>query len=411
MVVRYYSSVAPETTLTAGINNSVTSIAVGSTTGFPATTPYTLTLDYEGLAPELVQVNNAAGLVLDVTRAIDGTSATSHGAGARVRHTSSARDFADSRTHENSDEGVHGLGPSEEIVGTDKVQILTNKTLNSPTITGTIAGNPGFSGTWTGAASAAAKLRLNNNSDVSLASTDHAFQIGPDSAANLRMDVNEIMSANNGLINTLQINALGGAVAIANELAADTTTTGLVVNGTADVNTVLISRAASSGSGLTFKADADTQFRFTLRADGAHAWGPGGVTVPDTALFRSGASQLTVGDNLIVNNALSAASATIPILSGPVNVTGAITASNLKAGRITIPSAGSGNINTGSVVFNTPFPGVPSVNVSLDTAANLLSTVIDFRPGDVTASGFNIRYLRDNTTSTVFMWTATMPTQ
>ena len=35
MVVRYYSSVAPETTLTSGINNAATTIMVGSTVGFP----------------------------------------------------------------------------------------------------------------------------------------------------------------------------------------------------------------------------------------------------------------------------------------------------------------------------------------------------------------------------------------
>lgn len=129
MVVRYYSSVAPETTLSAGITNATTSIQVGSVTGFPPNTPYTLALDYEGLTEELVQVNAAAGTTLTVDRGVDGTSAAGHNAGARVRHVSSARDFADSRTHENSDNGVHGLAPGEDLVGTDKAQILSNKTL------------------------------------------------------------------------------------------------------------------------------------------------------------------------------------------------------------------------------------------------------------------------------------------
>jgi len=133
MVVRFYSSVAPETTLSAGITNASTSIQVGSVTGFPTNTPYTLALDYEGATEELVQVNGAAGTTLTVTRAVDGTSAASHNAGARVRHVSSARDFADSRNHENSANGVHGLAPGEDLVGTDKVQTLSNKTFINAT--------------------------------------------------------------------------------------------------------------------------------------------------------------------------------------------------------------------------------------------------------------------------------------
>ena len=107
MVVRFYSSTAAETTLSGTINSSATSITVGSVTGFPVSFPYTLALDYEGATEELVDVTAAAGTNLTITRAADTTSATSHNAGARVRHVSSARDFRDSRTHENNTAGVH----------------------------------------------------------------------------------------------------------------------------------------------------------------------------------------------------------------------------------------------------------------------------------------------------------------
>ena len=130
MTVRFYSSVAPPTTLTAGITAGSAAIQVASTTGFPALTPYTLSLSFDTSGEELVQVNSVGGTTLQVTRGIDGTSATSHNAGVEVRHVTSARDFADSRTHENSDDGVHGLAVGEELVGTDKVQTLSNKTLN-----------------------------------------------------------------------------------------------------------------------------------------------------------------------------------------------------------------------------------------------------------------------------------------
>ncbi len=152
MTVRFYSSVAAETTLQNTATPAATTIVVVATTGFPALTPFTLALDYEGATEELVQVDAVAGTSLTVVRAIDGTSATTHNAGARVRHVSSARDFADSRAHENASANVHGLAPGSALVGTTDTQTLTNKTLTSPIINSpTIAGGSS-TGTISGAA-------------------------------------------------------------------------------------------------------------------------------------------------------------------------------------------------------------------------------------------------------------------
>lgn len=133
MTVRYYSSTAIETTLMSPITGSTTVISVAATTGFPGTTPFTLALDYESATNELVDVTMIAGTNLTVTRGVDGTSATSHNAGARVRHVTSARDETDSRTHENSANGIHGLAPGDVIVGTNATQTLHNKTLDKAT--------------------------------------------------------------------------------------------------------------------------------------------------------------------------------------------------------------------------------------------------------------------------------------
>lgn len=129
MTVRFYSSVAPEKTLSGFINAAALTMTISDTIGLPLSYPYTLAVDFDNISEELVEVTNAAGTLLTITRAIDGTSATSHNTNARVRHASSARDFADSRAHENADDGIHGLAPGEEIVGTDKIQTLTNKTV------------------------------------------------------------------------------------------------------------------------------------------------------------------------------------------------------------------------------------------------------------------------------------------
>lgn len=131
MVVRFYSSTAAETILSGTINNSATTINVDDVTGFPVSYPYTLALDYESASEELVDVTAAAGTSLTITRSVDGTSATSHSAGARVRHVSSGRDHRDSRNHENADAGVHGV--TGDVVGTTDTQTLSNKTLDDAT--------------------------------------------------------------------------------------------------------------------------------------------------------------------------------------------------------------------------------------------------------------------------------------
>lgn len=61
-----------------------------------------------------------------------------------------------------------------------------------------------------GLLSTALPIRSSVTTDVTLTSTGHAFQIGPSSGVNLRIDGEEIQAVQNAVANSLRINASGG---------------------------------------------------------------------------------------------------------------------------------------------------------------------------------------------------------
>lgn len=138
MALRYYAN-APETTLAASCTAVAATIEVTSTTGLPIQYPYTLILDRGTGSEEVVEVTNATGTTLNVTRGVDTTTAFSHSLGAKVNHGISARDVREPNTHVNTNAGVHGVAGS--VVGTTDAQTLTNKTVNlsNNTLSGTKA--------------------------------------------------------------------------------------------------------------------------------------------------------------------------------------------------------------------------------------------------------------------------------
>ena len=158
MTTRQYSSRSQQTTLTGAITSGATSFTVVSGTALlggvtiPSGRTFTLVIDPDTALEEIVDATAVSTNTFTVTRAIDGSTAQDHSAGAVVRHMAIGRDYRDANLHAEasayyndgagSGHTMHGIGSGEgDVVGTLKTQTLTNKTLTSPTIT-----NPSISG-------------------------------------------------------------------------------------------------------------------------------------------------------------------------------------------------------------------------------------------------------------------------
>jgi hypothetical protein len=162
MTLRRYSSRSQQTTLTGAITAGATSMTVVSGSALlgtidPAsiltTATFTVVIDPDTAIEEIVNIVQSSTNTFTVVRAIDGSTAQAHSAGAVVRHMAIGRDYRDANLHTQASasyndgsgnaQSMHGIAAGEgDVVGTDKTQTLTNKTLTAPTIS-----NPTFTGT------------------------------------------------------------------------------------------------------------------------------------------------------------------------------------------------------------------------------------------------------------------------
>jgi hypothetical protein len=156
MTTRNYSSRSQQTTLTSAVTAGSSSMVVVSGASLlggqsiPGGTTFTIVIDPDTAIEEIVDATAVSGNVFTITRAIDGSTAQAHSAGAVVRHMAIGRDYREANLHIEASSAyndgtgthsLHGLGSSDgDLVGTAKAQTLTNKTIDaaSNTLTGVV---------------------------------------------------------------------------------------------------------------------------------------------------------------------------------------------------------------------------------------------------------------------------------
>jgi hypothetical protein len=254
MPTRKYSSRSQQTTLTSGINSSVTSATVVSGSALlggitvSAGEIFTVVIDPDTALEEIVDVTAVSTNTLTIVRAIDGSTGQAHSAGAVVRHMAIGRDYREANTHIES---TTGHGATGAVVGTTNTQTLTNKTLTSPTITGTGAIAGTFTGNLTGNVTGSSGSTTGNAATATTLATARDFQIVGDVEASAQSfngsgNITLTTSISTGAIVNADVNAsaaidktkISGTAITAGDTGTVTST--MIANDTivnADINT------------------------------------------------------------------------------------------------------------------------------------------------------------------------------
>jgi len=153
MTTRLYSSTSQETTLTAPLNSSATTMVVASASGLLAsitpgnTSPletFTVVLDPDTALEEIVDITypSAPGSnTITIVRGRDGSAGIAHSAGAKVRHMAIGRDFREANTHVEGTLAAHAATTSTQLrgvisdeTGTGSLVFATSPTLVTPAL-------------------------------------------------------------------------------------------------------------------------------------------------------------------------------------------------------------------------------------------------------------------------------------
>jgi hypothetical protein len=180
MTTRQYSSRSQQSTLTGSISSGDTTMTVVSGTGLlggvtiPGGRTFTLVIDPDTALEEIVDATAVSTNTFTLTRAIDGSSAQAHSAGAVVRHMAIGRDFREANAHIENTTTAHGITLADLVKTTDTGTVDSTMILDGTILNADINASAAIADTKLATISTASKV---SNSATTAASANTASAI------------------------------------------------------------------------------------------------------------------------------------------------------------------------------------------------------------------------------------------
>jgi chemotaxis protein histidine kinase CheA len=374
MTTRNYSSRSQQTTLTSAVTAGASSLVVQSGTALlggqsiPAGTTFTIVVDPDTALEEILDATAVSTNTFTVTRAIDGSSAQAHSAGAVVRHMAIGRDYREANAHIEDSTGVHGISNSSSVVGTIDTQTLTNKTLTAPTIT-----NPSISG-----AGVDASIVFEGATPDAFETTLTVVDPTQDNTITLPNTTGTVVLA--AAVQTLTNKTMGdalnaGGFKITN-LATPTDASDAVRKDFADAQVAAAATSAASAS--TSAASAATSASSALTSANSASASQTAAATSAASAATSASSAATSASTMAASVTAAASSATQAATSATSAAASATAAATSASSASTSASSALTSANSASASATAAATSATSAAASATTAANSVATISGF---------------------------------
>jgi hypothetical protein len=355
MTTRQYSSRSQQSTLTGSISSGDTTMTVVSGTGLlggvtiPGGRTFTLVIDPDTALEEIVDATAVSTNTFTITRAIDGSSAQAHSAGAVVRHMAIGRDFREANTHIENTTTAHGVTFADLVKTTDNGTVTSTMIANNTIVDGDINSAAGILNTISTA------LKVANSATTATSTNTASAIVARDGSGNFTAG-------------TITADLTGTASAATLAAAATALATGRTIALTGDVTGTTGSFDGTGNATMTSAIAAgvivDADINASAAIDKTKIAGTA-ITAADTGTVYSA----MIADDTIVNADISSYAA---IAYSKLDLNGTITSADIVDGTIV-----DADINASAAIALSKLALDPLARAN-HTGTQTASTVSDF---------------------------------